>query len=496
MNNLSLQAKRYSLAAQLLTGAGLALSVMSAQAQAAPTPVLKAYMAAFEPVATDAQVALNRAMDNVWGGHQSRITRDADGTIHLLYLQYRADTTIQWRLMRRSVAGVWTQDATGLSGDDVALLRDPRDERVYVVAYPDGTPYMYSGPTFAAVKVPGGWQSLFGSRHYGNAGIGPDGTICIKHSRENTVAPYTETKATYTDYACGSYTASNGLWSWGPLVTRAIGNRHSYDYLFPNPPGAPAPGLYATSSRDVYKAAATEVPNYDPSAFAYAFNGAYRYVTSMTSASDTAYHASDIAPPLPQSNPTAPSAAPDRRMTDSYMDSSGRTFTPYYQNDPQNAAMRALKIAIVSKDGSSTYLLDAGPTMPSYGPARVFEDSKHRIWALWGAAGSMSSTLRIYPLNETVTVNAATGVSTSTWAVGGYTDLSSAIYPYSQIGNVFLAVPRGGNFTSLYVDMIFSACNEKYGDLGSGVPFNSSLCYDPVNSKYQRVFYARIRLPD
>ena len=465
-----------------ISGALCLLGLAGAASADLTAPVTKPTVERLEVVATDAGTGANRSVPNSWGFHQSRITRHADGTVRVLYLVQRTDSNMEWRLMRRAPTGGWTKEASGITADDVALLRDPRNDLAYVVAWPNSVPTVYAGPAYTASAIPGAWQVLFGGRHYGNAGIGPDGTVCLKVSREFSNIPLTGT--TNTEYSCGIYTisAGTGKWSWSPMIVKPIGARHAYDYLYPNPKGL-APGLYGFSQADVYKDA-SGISAIDPTAFPYVFNGVRSYVTGTTSA--TSWNQAEAVPGITKTVATVASP-PQLRMGDSYMDSKSRVFNSYYQDDPLNAAVRARKIAVTTPTGKLLTTIDGGSVLPSYGANRVFEDSKGRLWILWTARGLQISYVRVYPLVESGTATAPV------FTIGAYTDISNAFYPYVIDGNMYTNVVRGGTSQAIYVDAIYNACTLKYTPNAN---IDQSLCYNADNSGLQRVIYARIHLPD
>ncbi|MES2159780.1 MAG: hypothetical protein V4476_01380 [Pseudomonadota bacterium] len=452
--------------------------------------VLKPTVESVEVVATDAGLGNLSSVPNSWGGHQTRITRSSDGTVRILYLRDRADSYTEWRLMKRDpVSAVWSLERSGTSTDDVFLLRDPRDDRAYVVAFPDGTPSIYASPTFAPVKIPGAWQALPATaRHYGGAGIGvADATLCVKASHEFPVLPITGT--TNTEYACGQYSPTTKAWTWSELLTRNIGLRHGYDIIIPNPSKLAA-GMYGYAQRDLYKDAAG-IPALDPSAFPYVFNGVRRYKGNSrgTNVANT-FSSGEVVPPLVK-NSLVVSAPPQLRLLDAMIDSKGRKIITYYQDDPLQPTLRSRKIVVLDADAADTTLanINGGTTLPPYGGSRVVEDPKGRLWVLWTAAGSAGPNVRVFPLTETP----KTATTPAQFALGAYTELGAAFMPYSIDGYPMVASTRGGNANSYYIDLLYDACHLTYQ---KGISFNTSLCYDRTKGEKQTVIYGRIRLPD
>lgn len=435
-----------------------------------------AYVERFEAVAQDAATYYNAPMANDWGLHQPRITRHGDGTIRLLYLTPGSENQLAWNLMRRDSSGNWSKEASGPSEDDVSLMRDARYDKAYVVAWPYSIPVVYSSPTFTVSAIPGSWQLLSSpGRHYGNAGIGSDGTLCVKASHELDAIPVTS--SSNTEYACG-LADSKGQWYWPQYVTHLIGLRHAYDYIFPNPEGL-GQGMYATSTRDLYKTA-SDIPNLDPIYGNYVFNGIRYYATSTTSDANWRYRDSKI-----QVSNTL-RVAPTMRLHESFIDSKGRIFSGYFADNPTDSSVRGLYVNVNDNLGNQLYQ-SKWTTLPPYGYTRIFEDGKNRLWLLWTSQGSQATQVRLYPIIETTEGNL------SAFTLGDFTDLKAAFYPYSIQGGMYITAPRGGNARSPYVDAIVNTCWTTYQ---KGVDFNNSSCYGSNNSAPQRVFYTRIRLPD
>jgi len=487
MDKNSMQATRGRLASALRASLVLGWLGVSGSSMAVDAPVTKPTVLWLESVATDAGIGANRSVPNSWGGHQPRITRHADGTVRVLYLVQRADATMEWRLMRRTPAGVWSKEASGLTVDDVGLVRDARNDLAYVVAWPNSVPTVYAGPGYAPAVIPGSWQYMVGGRHYGNIGIATDGTLCLKVSREFSTLPMTSD--TQTEYSCGVYTPgapAATAWKWSPMITKKIGARHSYDYLFPNPKGLAA-GLYGFSQADVYKDAAN-LPALDPTVFPYVFNGILAYSTATTQLN---WKQADAVKPLVKTS-TVVAAPPTLRMVDGFMDSKQRVFSSFYQDDPLNAALRARRISVTTANGAPITVIEGGTVLPSYGTNRVFEDAKGRLWVLWSARALQITYVRIYPLIEAPSAAGSTAPSNK-FSFGAYTDLSSSFYPNVIDGNIYVAVIRGGTSPANYVDLVYPACKLQYSAAGN---IDQSLCYNADNSGLQRVLYARIRLPD
>lgn len=450
-------------------------SVAIAQADAAVTTVS---VDRFEAVATGASTGIAATIPNIWGGHQPRITRHADGTTRIVYITADATAVMTWHLMRRAPTGGWSEEASGPSTDDVGLLRDPRDDRAYVVAWPNSVPTVYTGPDFKPAPIPGSWQVLPSKyRQYGNVGVGTDGTVCIKASREINVAPVTSQDK--TEYSCGKYDATTKVWTWGPLISHYIGLRHVYDYLFPNPKGA-APGLYGASRRDLYKTA-SNVPLLDPALAPYVYNGTRVYKSGLYE--DSAWVQADAVQQIYA--PVGATRAPMAKLTDAYMDSKGRMFLTYHKEDPLDSTVYGTYLTVTDVAGNVLYSAKWPPIVELYGSARIFEDGKNRLWLMWSNRGNRTTEVRVYPITETA--------APLKFSVSTYTDISKATYPYAMDGTLFIAAPRGGSAPGVYVDVMMNACTTTFT---TGIVYDNSACYGTDNNGLGRVMYMRVRLPD
>ena len=412
------------------------------------------------------------SITNHWGGHQSRVTHHRDGSVRVLYLSHNPAGGLYWTVMRRTnaVTADWSQEAVGTSYDDVVLVRDPVSDQAHVVAWPNSVPTVYTSPSYGAKTVPGSWQVFSpSSRHYAAVGMGADGTLCLKASVElSTSVP---TSNTNTVYQCGKYSASTAAWNWQPQVTKWIGLRHAYDYLFPGGLGV-ASQLVATAQRDLYKTAAG-LPNLS---FAYVFNGT-RFFASGTGDA-TAWKQTD--PRLPIAAPSTATVAPTARQIDSFIDTQKRIWSIYHGSDPTNVVAPGIYLSIT--DAAGTTIHDAKLPLPTYGYARVFEDAKARRWLLWTNQGSQATQAVLYRVTDT-------GGSAPTVTLTQAADLGRSFAPYSINAAPLLALPRGGQGVGNVVEGSFAACEGTY------VAGKSLLC-SPSGTGVQRVMHFRIRLPD
>ena len=473
------RALRLMLAASLAGAGGGAV--------AADAAVKVAYIDRVEVVAKDGSLGLGTGgtIPNNWGGHQSRITRHID-SVRLVYIRMDAGGNMIWQLMRRGASG-WAKEASGMTTDDVSLLRDQRaSDRAYVVAWPNSVPSVYTSPTFAPVAFPGAWQVLPAKfRQYTNTGIASDGTLCLKVNRELPIAAQLQTSNVRMEYECGkSDNAAAGAgtvaWSWGGQVAHLVGLRLNYDYIFPNPQGR-VEGLHGVATKDLYKSV-SDVPALDPSKFPYVYNGANAYVTGLRA---DQYKAQPAVAPVPV--PNGATVAPIAKLMDSFIDSKGRMFSNYHKEDPRDASVAGTYVVVQDAQGKVLFDKKWPSTLETYANVRMFEDAKNRVWLLWSNRGSRVTQLRLFPVVESGTAAAPV------FSLGPWTEVGGPTYPYALDGNVYLSTVRGGTSKSLYMEMVLNSCTENYD---ATVAYNNNNCYHADRSGLMQVVYARLRLPD
>ncbi len=435
----------------------------------------------FEQVANDASNLQLAIVGNSWGGNQPRIVQSADGQISLLYLRQDATGNPQWRLMQRNdSSSAWAEIATGHTSDNAHLLRDPVHDTLLVVAWPNGLPGIWHGPAFNQQAIPGSWQQLkITERHYDGVGIGSDGTLCLKASHEYFPPGVPQTLITDTDYICGKNNGS--AYVWGNYNAVSTNYRHAYDYLYPSVKTPQGVGLLAISQRDLYKDAAGISKM---AGFPYVFNGTKIWWSDPNANPVTINSVVNVAP---LSCPSGVTAAPERRMHESYLDSKGRLFIGYLEIDTSvSPAKQQLFLAVAdSATGNDFFTSNMG--LPPYGSIRIYQGANGRLWLLWSNKGTRYTQMVLYPLVETGTGN------TASFSLGTKYDLSGAFAPYAIDGNTFIAVPRGGSAPANVIDGIMGACTVSYT---TGIDYSTANCYNADNSGNAKVFYFRIQLPN
>ncbi len=426
-------------------------------------------VATLELVAQDG-MSETQPIPNDWWLHEPRITSHADGTTRFVYLRRDPSNQVNWWLMSRDPhAQSWTQEASGLSQDDVTLMRNPVTDQAYVVSWPNSQPTVYGSPSYSWFTIPWTWQNLNqNARHYGNTGIGTDGSLCIKESIE--LSDPIPTKLTQTRYACGKN--NSGSWLWNMPITMDIWLRRAYDYIFPGWFGDPTQ-IVGIAQLDLYKTAAG-IPLLNNLQGNYVFNGMSTYTSSVSSGANWNL-VSSVAPRNISSGATI---APILRQSDAFIDHTNRMISTYFLNDPSNPLDTGLYI--IGKNSNNIEIFgNKLAELPQYGYTRIFEDARNRLWLLWTNLGSQMTQVKLYQVS----------IQGSGALLTNMTDLSSQFSPYAIQGSPFIATPRGGQSIENELHGFMVACD--------GVFSNSSLasCY-PSGSNKQRLLYFKILLPE
>lgn len=417
---------------------------------------------------------------NQWGGHQGRITRHHDGTVRVLYLRPNSDAlnTLEWRVLARaSASGTWSVEQSGVSSDDVNLLRDPASDAALVVAYPNSAPTVYVLPSRSGTAIPGSWAHIGSNgRHYSAAGIGQDGTLCFKTSVE--LPTLKETSNTETHLICGNYSPLKG-WHWGAQKSQNIGNRYGYDYLFPG--GFGSSGQLVATAQSNLKYTAAGYPHANPLQN-YVFNGVGIYTANTSGYGDLVLR--QLLPAYHTPNPVEATVPPLARMIDSFNDSQHRIITTYYAEPGSGAGtpVRGFYTVIANPDGS---VLPAiyWSGVAQYGSVRIFEDGSKRLWLLWTGQGVSQTRMKLYALQQNLPRQAL--------ALGSVTDFGQPFGDYSIDGAPHLALTSKGQVADNSVEGMFAACEETYSaERAFTLP-----CY-PSGNGSQRILYFRIRLPN
>ena len=417
-----------------------------------------------EVVAEDALAVDSRLPANHWGRHQSRITRHADGSVRVLYLQRSEAGDLAWRVLLRRPQGGWREEAEGHSTDDVNLLRDPSDDRALVHAWPRSVPTLFESPRYEPDVVPGPWERIdTGTRHYSALGISPTGVLCLK-----ATASRSPTGQSRNFYSCGE--RRDGGWRWGAQQELAVGPRLAYDYLFPSNEGSE---LTAVAQLDVHR----DVLGQPQLSRPWVFNGVRAVRTPLRGRGNP--HIAEIAPALPVAR--GATEAPILTQSDALIDRRGRLVSIQFGDDPADAAGRGF-YGSIGAAGQDRFRRQRLEGLPAYGWVRVAEDEHGRLWLLWNNKGSQGSQMTLHRLQAE---------DDGDLRVGPAIDLARAFGRLAMDGPPFLAVPRGGSKPADVIDGVLPACERPYEEGAKSAP---TPCYSGGNT--QRFIYFRIRLPD
>jgi hypothetical protein len=379
-----------------------------------------------------------------WGWHQSRIVRDSSGQVSLVYLVNPTvtsplPTSSTWRLMSCCTSSGWYEVTHGTTLDDVYLLVDPVTQRKTVIAYPQGVPVAYpQGNGYQATVIDTGtWpvtSGYSGPRQYGGAGIGSDGTMCVKASHEFGTTYGT----TDTDLICGKYD-STGKLTWGGHSEKPQGDRAAYDYIYPGGTGG-APEVMATSQRDV-----CILDSQNKCTNNYSFNGVDKWDAGISGTTITSFSASTFYPPSSNAYDT-------RRQLDSLVMSNSLVLS-VVQIKLQGQQNSTFQLKVL--DPSTNQFTDTNLPLPTWGFVRLMEPYPGSLYLLWTGRGSSTSEARIYALTKD-TSNGVRYVLDS-----NYQDVSSQIFPSGQMiqDNVYVTAARGGSLASRnIVDGYYLTC--------------------------------------
>ncbi|MQA20031.1 hypothetical protein [Rugamonas rivuli] len=434
--------------------------------------------------------------NNDWGGHMSRVVTTADGTVYMLNLVLTGEGGVQegWQLRKRTQAsGTWEAVASGPSLDEAHLLLSPITGKVYVIAHPDGKPAIGVEPSFTMQAIPGGWSQLTRSqRHYGNAGIGENGQICLKASSEGR-----DTGDTYTQYNCTKETQGEPTFAEGTFDSQYIRDRSVYDYIFPGV----ANSLFFTSSQlDLTKEIAG-YPRYTGNS--YVFNGVKGFVFPSG-------RTWEVMEPLGVNDKPTATVAPELQQIDAYVDTKGRAFSI------------ALKH---TTDGNSPWIgnsYDLSVTDPvtgrgiyqgtlkglTTGSGHIVEDAHKNLYLIWSWVFN-STVLKVFQLNEGTDAAGAPAFSLTLAA-----DLTNSFAPFDRGWQqmayaaatsraLYLASPRGGTARSGSVDGYLNACATEFdapvvvnGQMQARPGYKVAKCFGDENKGQMKLIYFRIRLPD
>ncbi|MFN8433767.1 MAG: hypothetical protein U0V18_07090 [Anaerolineales bacterium] len=123
---------------------------------------------------------------NLWGGHQTRIVRTADGVFTAYIVPTADDQYREWRLAKRDESAGWQVIASGQTGTEAVNLLAAPDGTLYIFGWPAGVATLWSGKpqgdqiTMTPQLVPDQPNNYW---PYSAAGIAPNGTLCLLASK-------------------------------------------------------------------------------------------------------------------------------------------------------------------------------------------------------------------------------------------------------------------------------------------------------------------------
>jgi hypothetical protein len=385
---------------------------------------------------------------NGWGPHASRIVRASNGDVYIVVMGEGRDYYHRtWRVMKRSASdGKWSQVETkGTSAADVynppSILIGPDDE-LYVVAWPNMKPHLWSSATEKETAVSGQWylNKYAGTRtqesSYGSASIDSKGTIYLSQSSIGCNLCDHENKPGFL------YVATKGEkdddWRFNRFETEY---RYTYSYLLPG--GGKAFSLVASLDVRYAELGYKTPPNTNVQ---YAFNGVAMW--QIGDAAKTPDGPVTVRQPETQSS----SCLTLRTFaSDVYQDTKGRIHVIYDLQGPSTNCAYTGRHAVIDdgkvvKDVSlSTGGRNQGVPFSNY--ARISQDSKGRFYILTVATPPGGGTSCMIYLQK---------------GTDGDTD-GTDLQPQQQIPlsqtencsntqNHFIAAPRGGTELSDRLD--------------------------------------------
>jgi len=276
---------------------------------------------------------------NNWGGHQTRIVRTKDG-VFTAYTTGKSDppgawraydgTPRFWKLATRTDAG-WKVLAEGQSGREPVNLMAAPDGRLHIIAWPDQTPHLWSGPPTAGKlemkeeAIPGPWTRSHWP--YGAAGISPKGDLALVQSTTEEVPGR---------FVWGYRGAGEAKWVAGSTPVK---QRHCYTYVLPEAGGR----LAFTSTRDVL----WHAMGYEKSSTGHSLGYVFNRVGFWTSDDVARKPMTELQ--IAESVPSKefPEVAACGTCVDSYVDTKGRLHAFYFFLGPETKGKQYIRHSIV-----------------------------------------------------------------------------------------------------------------------------------------------------
>jgi len=370
---------------------------------------------------------------NAWGGHQSRIVRTADGVFAAYTVPGTDFLHKTWQLVTRTADGRWIRLAEGPAGKDPMHLLAGPDGRLYLIAWPDGRPRLWSGRPVQGVlaltdePITGPW--ITNDWPYSSAGISALGDLALVQS----------VGAVPGSFLWGYRPGDATTWITG---TTPVTEKHCYTYVLPQSDGR----LSFTSTRDVLASAMGYEKSATTHPLGYVFNRLGCWNTENVAAKPLTEL--QVAESLPSK--TFPEVAACGTCVDTYRDTRGRVHVFYYFVGPETRGKQCIRHAIV-ENGRLVKTVQLPAAMNVYFTAPG--DGKHGRPKYCRLL--QDQTGRFYLLGTTAIIPADADDGT-TLGKPVRLDLQGYRVEYSGIA---IAAPRGGTPPSNVVDAIFPTEN-------------------------------------
>ncbi|BCL84506.1 hypothetical protein ccbrp13_69710 [Ktedonobacteria bacterium brp13] len=366
----------------------------------------------------------NVYVPNSWGVQKSRIVRTSNGDLFTVYISAGSGVSDrEWHLMRMESGGTWTGMQTGDAGTEpVNILLGIHDE-IHLFTWPGTKGVLHHlkstdlGKTIVDETIAGDWDV---SQGYSGAGINAQGDMVLLETGADVPG----------EFLWAYYDVSSGVWSFHKV---SLDCRYTYAFVMPGNQH----DLTIVAMRDVKR----EELGYSPSttSFDYIFNEIkYFYIKDASSPDATITQQFTIA----NEKPKSAADADITYLTDSYIDTQGRTHILYEDQykGPYEAIVAGGEIKTVALPQ-----IDSGRKM------RITQDSMTgRFYII--ATSSDGKSLNVYP--------AATGDTDGTqftepvrFDISQYASCDDYDFCHSPT----FIVPRSGNALTDTIDGVYGS---------------------------------------
>jgi len=377
-----------------------------------------------EQVTTQAFANPDLYVPNSWGVQKNRVIRTSSGDVFTVFTSPGPDNhNTQWHLMHRKPDGSWEQVNEGNAGTEpINILRGPNDE-IHLFAWPGTQGKLLHfvstdlGKTFISETIPGQWTNAQG---YSGAAIDPEGNIVFFQSGDDQPGRFLWTY----------YTAAAQQWQFH---ISQFDWRYTYAFFFLGNNH----DLTITAVRDVKR---EELGYAQKDGFDYLLNSIkYFYISDVNHPNLTQKVVTQV---QPQSNQDTDVTY----LTDSYMDTQGRTHILYHNqyDGPHH---------IIIENGQ--VIRDVKLNIESANKARIIQDAVGHFYII--TMDESGKTLNVYPGSASDTdgtqLNAPVNLDISQYP--GCTDPDFCHEPT-------FTVPRAGNPLSNTLDGTYGNFNKEF----------------------------------